>query len=124
MNMRPLGVLTSAVALLSSSLAIAQPAADGIIKVGMTISEMQALMGPPYALKSLRNREVIFYCPHSWIDLVFGDRTFTIVWLNGRRVVAVQAHQSLQRVTCEDFVASFQWSDPVPVDSRSILGSH
>ena len=124
MLVRPFGALALAAvaASLSSSPVLSESAPHNAIRVGMTITEVQTLMGPPHAIKSLRDREAIFYCPNSWADLLFGDRTYTIVWLYRRRVVAAQTSQPLQRLTCENVLASFQWTDPVPVDARSVFG--
>lgn len=85
-----------------------------LIAPGMTITQVQALMGQPHAIKSLRAREALFYCPRSWWGIPLGEPIYTTVWLVHRRVVAARTSVSPNLGTCEGYIAAFQWSDPLP----------
>lgn len=84
------------------------------IAPGMTMTDVQALMGQPYAIKSLRWHEALFYCPPSWLGRPIGQPIYTTVWLVHRRVVSSRTLIAPNLDTCEMFVAAFQWSDPPP----------
>jgi hypothetical protein len=80
----------------------------------MTMTDVQAVIGPPYAIKSLRWREVLFYCPSSWLGIPIGEPSYTTVWMVHRRVVAFRSLIESNSRTCEQFIAAFQWTDPPP----------
>lgn len=81
---------------------------------GMTITQVQALIGPPSAIKSLREKEVMFYCPTSLLGFFIQNPIYTRVYLERRRVVASQTLIAPNMGTCEQFLAAFQWTDPLP----------
>lgn len=87
------------------------------IAKGMTITQVQALMGLPSAVKSLRDKEVMFFCPESLFGFQVGDPIYTRVYLDGRRVVSSQTQLAPAMGSCEECISAFQWSDPLPPPS-------
>lgn len=101
--------------MLVGSAASAETLPHARIVQGMTITEVQALIGPPYTIKSLHWREVLFYCPTTWFGIPIGQPIYTTVWLSHRRVVASRTLIGTNLFTCEQFIAAFQWTDPLPI---------
>lgn len=111
MRSRPIAILAL---LLVPTAAQAEVKPFAQISAGMTITQVQALIGPPSAVKSLREREVMFYCPRSFFGFMVGDPVYSRVYLVHRRVVASETLMAPSLGTCEEFLAAFQWTDPLP----------
>ena len=112
--MRTLRSASSLMLLGTASVALAETPPHARIMPGMTITDVQALLGPPYAIKSLRWNEAMFFCPASWWGIPVGDLIYTTVWLSHRRVIASRTIISATLGTCETFMSAFQWTDPPP----------
>lgn len=109
--MRPFRFLSVFLLALSVTAAIAETPPHARIAAGMTITDVQALIGPPYRIKSNREREVLFYCPPSWWGFQYGEPIYTAIALLHRRVTASRTWIAPAMQTCDQFVAAFQWSD-------------
>lgn len=81
----------------------------------MTITDVQALLGPAYSIRSRREHEILFYCPPSWLGFPYGEAIYTAIALHNRRVTASRSWFTPALGTCEQFVAAFQWSDLSPL---------
>jgi hypothetical protein len=106
-------MLSLAVSLVPTS-ALADSDLHARIARGMTITQVQALIGAPSAIKSLREKEVMFFCPTPMFGLFIQDPIYTRVYLERRRVVASETLIAPNMGTCEQFLAAFQWTDPLP----------
>ena len=118
--MRPLRSLSAWLLAWSVSGAIAETPPHARITPGMTITDVQALLGPPYTIRSHRELEVLFYCPPSWWGFPYGEPIYTAIALHHRRVAASRTWLAPPLGTCEQFVTAFQWSDlsPTPTAHR------
>lgn len=78
---------------------------------GMTVSELQAVMGPPKNVRSRGTRDAFLYCPRTifGINITRGD--YAAVWLLDDRVANVRFYRSDVMGDCQAFFAAFRWED-------------
>jgi hypothetical protein len=83
---------------------------------GMMRTELQAALGPPDMVRTLRRREAFIYCPITLFGFNPTKGSFATVWMFEDRVVGARTYPSSFWTSCEDFIAAFTWNEePHPV---------
>lgn len=78
----------------------------GELRPGDTLTQVQAVLGPPNTVKTDRSRSAWLYCDEPFDLRPKGAIT---VWFVDRQLVEVSVYQNQPAVACHDFLQTFTW---------------